>query len=1156
MGKKDAAKAVMFTIANLPKSGIVLLVVLFAFNYCNAQSTDDGLVAYYTFCDCAAKDISGNHRDGIITGNPVCAKGIRDKGLLMNQNPGDNGCGLAGGEYIRLPKLDAIWSKGFSVCAWVKFDQENFYERIVDFSNDHGQAGGMPLWFGRQAATNDLAVESWISSDGDQARTTGKLIAPNVITNGKIEYYCATIHEDTMRIYVNGIMVAEKKGNPVMNVPRVNNFIGRSAWCWFDPDFKGFLDEVRIYNRALSASEIQTLFKTTNVNDFQVQTHCNSSEASFFLDTKGIDSVRWNFGDHSSSSLNTATGSNVTHHFSSPGTYPVQAVAYKYCSNDTITRQVTINFPLLSKDTAICSGGTLQLQAMAGALSYHWVPAQGLSDPAIANPIFTAGSQSANHQYAVYTKTTAGNLVNNGDFEKGNTGFYTNYTFCNTGNCLYPLASNGYSIGPDAKFYHVLFDGKDHSSGSGNFMIINGARPDLVVWRQTVPVNPNTNYAFGAWISTLIASNTASIRFSINGIQLGNIFSAPDIPNLWERYFTEWNSGSSTSAEIEIVNIYPEASGNDFGIDDIFFGEVVTCSGTVNINVNTMLVPQVSIATAGTTICRSENISFTATPVNGGASPSYQWKVNGNNAGINDAVFSSNTLSDNDIVTCVMTSDAICSAPASATSNSIQVSVLSQASPAISISASSTSICEGAEVSFTAHTVNAGASPAYQWKINGMDTGANDPVFATSSLTDGAVVTCTISGSMPCSSSPEVVSNPVVITVQPMVTPSVTINVIGNAVCPGSSISFNAIPLHEDNAPVYQWSINNAATGGNSPTFSSDQLQPGDEIKCILTSNASCISQPDAISNILTAPVKPAVTVTVEKNICEGDQYEGYHSSGTYTDVFTGSNGCDSTRTLRLTVKPKSYSQTTVTICEGEDIWGHTKTGTYTDIFRAENGCDSLRTLTLTVNPVSRSTIRQTICEGESFEGYTVAGTYSDAFMTANGCDSIRTLELSVTPLPQPFLGPDISICPGEQLRLYPGQFLTYSWQDGSTEQSFTATKAGLYTVTVTTDCGEAMNDIRVTEKNCEIYFPNAFTPNNDGRNDVFNILNAHDLQDYHLVIFNRLGQKIFETGDYRKGWDGRTKGIMQDNGIFIWQCHFKKSGVAYSMKGTVTIIR
>ncbi|HRQ51082.1 MAG TPA: hypothetical protein PLR74_11135, partial [Agriterribacter sp.] len=398
------------------------------------------------------------------------------------------------------------------------------------------------------------------------------------------------------------------------------------------------------------------------------------------------------------------------------------------------------------------------------------------------------------------------------------------------------------------------------------------------------------------------------------------------------------------------------------------YTSVVTLNGcpsvpaAVDVAIGSPVAPQVSIATASATICRSENINFTATPVNGGASPSYQWKINGVNTGSNSNAFSSSALSDNDVVTCVMTSNAACSTPASVTSNSIQVSVLPYASPAVSISASSTSICEGTEVSFTAHAVNAGSDPVYQWKINGVNAGSNDPVFTTRSLTDNAAVTCTLSGSLPCSVSPEVVSNTVIVIVQPIVTPSVTINAIGNDACPGSRVSFNATPLHEGNTPVYQWLINNATTGGNSPSFSSDQLQPGDKIKCRLTSNATCTSDPDAISNTITALIKPTVTRTIETSICEGELYENYNSSGTYTDVFTGSNGCDSIRILHLTVKPHSSSVTDAVICEGESFWGYTKSGVYTDILTAANSCDSARTLRLTVKAKSYSQTNAAIC--------------------------------------------------------------------------------------------------------------------------------------------------------------------------------------------------
>ena len=76
------------------------------------------------------------------------------------------------------------------------------------------------------------------------------------------------------------------------------------------------------------------------------------------------------------------------------------------------------------------------------------------------------------------------NLIDNGDFELGNIGFITEYTYCNSSDCLGPLGNNGYAIGKNATYYHSLFKGTDHSSGTGNFMIINGADPQLTVWKK------------------------------------------------------------------------------------------------------------------------------------------------------------------------------------------------------------------------------------------------------------------------------------------------------------------------------------------------------------------------------------------------------------------------------------------------------------------------------------------------------------------------------------------------------------------------------------------------------------------------------------------------------------------------------------------------
>ena len=158
--------------------------------------------------------------------------------------------------------------------------------------------------------------------------------------------------------------------------------------------------------------------------------------------------------------------------------------------------------------------------------------------------------------------------------------------------------------------------------------------------------------------------------------------------------------------------------------------------------------------------------------------------------------------------------------------------------------------------------------------------------------------------------------------------------------------------------------------------------------------------------------------------------------------------------------------------------------------------------------------------------------------------------------LPRPNLGIDTILCKGDLLSLSPGQFDTYLWQDGSVQNKFVVRQGGLYSVQVTNMCGTAKDDISVRGDDCEVYFPSGFTPNNDGLNDVFRMLNPYKVTDFHLRIYNRWGQVVYESKDPFRGWTGTLKGQMQGATLFVWQCDFKRSGVQRYMKGTVTIIR
>ena len=89
------------------------------------------------------------------------------------------------------------------------------------------------------------------------------------------------------------------------------------------------------------------------------------------------------------------------------------------------------------------------------------------------------------------------------------------------------------------------------------------------------------------------------------------------------------------------------------------------------------------------------------------------------------------------------------------------------------------------------------------------------------------------------------------------------------------------------------------------------------------------------------------------------------------------------------------------------------------------------------------------------------------------------------------------------------------------------------------------------------IFFPNSFTPNNDGLNDIFKPIISKTLSQYNFVIYNRLGQKIFETNNQQLGWNGTLKGLPQNTGSFVWVCKYKFARKPLqNRKGSFTLIR
>lgn len=165
-------------------------------------------------------------------------------------------------------------------------------------------------------------------------------------------------------------------------------------------------------------------------------------------------------------------------------------------------------------------------------------------------------------------QANAVNFISNGDFESGNTGFFTNYTY----SPLSIVEPQTYTIDTDPAHAHYKCGSfHDHTSGIGNMMIVNSSTyANKVAWQQSVAVISNTDYTFSFWCMnwSSISYNLARLEYTINGVQLGNV-TVPATAGSWSQASTTWNSGLNNTATILIVETGLYYDGGDFAIDDI-----------------------------------------------------------------------------------------------------------------------------------------------------------------------------------------------------------------------------------------------------------------------------------------------------------------------------------------------------------------------------------------------------------------------------------------------------------------------------------------------------------------------------------------------------------------------------------------------------------
>ena len=165
----------------------------------------------------------------------------------------------------------------------------------------------------------------------------------------------------------------------------------------------------------------------------------------------------------------------------------------------------------------------------------------------------------------------AQNLLVNGDFSAGNSGFSSDYIFVSSGQSHTPDTFGVRTNSQDFNTAYTLFG--DHTTGGGMMAFFDGyPAPDKVAWSETVLVSTNANYQFSGWATSADPFNPATLHFLINGSAAGPDLSLSTNAGAWTNFVVVWNSGANATATLAIVDQSTVDYGNDFALDDLVFG--------------------------------------------------------------------------------------------------------------------------------------------------------------------------------------------------------------------------------------------------------------------------------------------------------------------------------------------------------------------------------------------------------------------------------------------------------------------------------------------------------------------------------------------------------------------------------------------------------
>ena len=691
------------------------------------------------------------------------------------------------------------------------------------------------------------------------------------------------------------------------------------------------------------------------------------------------------------------------------------------------------------------------------------------------------------------------------------------------------------------------------STGSGPFTwtASSGANPPSAA---TVTVSPSVTTTYTVLSGTGTCTSTAVATVSISPV--GTISITPPSTIICSGKTTTLTVNGSTGPFSWTAN----TGTNPVNLGTVTVAPFTTttytviagtgaCTTQAVVTVSVSLPISVTATPASTSICNGSSTTISAS-----GATSYTWApgmITGATLTVNPT--STTTYS-------VLGTDGVCSNTTTATINVTSLST--------TVSSSSTYYCIGSP---TVSLTGSGATN-YTWSPSaGLSSTSGAVVNATPTITTTYTMVGEING---CTDTKTVTIN-----VPPI--SSLTAVTSNSVICAGST----SPSLSSTGATTYTW-MPGSMSGGTitvSPTATTDYTVYGQTAQ-------GCIAFPAVVTVSVLPAVVPQITAS-NSQACVSQTISlavTPVSGNTYTwQPSTQINGATNTSSVIASPNASTNVIYTVTasngVCTGSDtILINVLTPPSNTSFTAINnnticvgGCVTFSATTSGTQPISFNWYYESGI-GTSSVGihpeacYPSAGTFSVMAVAYNACGSdtvVNSNFVNVYDYPLPLSSNDTTINIGDNATIWSSGGLTYQWSPNNGTIACATCSTTVVNPTVTTQYVVTVSNSPyckvqdtvnvIVDVNCGDFFvPNVFSPNDDGLNDFINV-HGRCIQSFVLQIFNRWGEKVFETSSLSESWDGTWRGKKLDTGVFVYKAEGTSiDGQTFKFKGNITLLR